>query len=370
LSPTSSKIFRIRLNYHGSGLESSSLGILFLLVTLVVSFGAFNTGNNLLYLIVSALLSLLILSEIHARIILSGIDASLDLPAYTFAGDPLIIQSRVKNSKRFFASFGLSIDPTQSLPSSRLSFMFPCLLAKEIRVQRKVIRLTRRGDYACREFMLMTDYPFGFYRKFRTISCNRRLIVYPALREVPLFDAYFAAKGDGKSAGITGTGEEDVFCGVKEFIPGEDYHQIHWKISARSDRLMIKEFKKEPTEEMHIWLDTHVTPPSDKDLRDRFESMISAAAGLTLKCFRRHIPVLLSIPDPAKGHIFTFDTLEDILYCLATVEPTDEPDVYRLWHEPETCPFIFTINDPGNVEKSIPGKFQIVTCQEKGIRII
>ena len=64
----------------------TNLGLGFVLTTLVVAIGATNTGNNGLYILLSLLLGVLLVSGIVSRRNVDGIDVSLDGPPRSSPG--------------------------------------------------------------------------------------------------------------------------------------------------------------------------------------------------------------------------------------------------------------------------------------------
>jgi len=41
-------------------------------------------------------------------------------------------------------------------------------------------------------------------------------------------------------------------AGVRDYVPGDSFNRIHWPSTARTDRLIVKEFELDPT--AHVWL--------------------------------------------------------------------------------------------------------------------
>ena len=75
----------------------TNLGLGFVLTTLVVAIGATNTGNNGLYVLLSLLLGILLVSGVVSRRNVDGIDVVLDGPAEVFAGEPVRFRLRLAN---------------------------------------------------------------------------------------------------------------------------------------------------------------------------------------------------------------------------------------------------------------------------------
>ena len=75
----------------------TNLGLGFVFTTLVVAIGATNTGNNGLYVLLSLLLGILLVSGVVSRRNVDGIDVVLDGPAEVFAGEPVRFRLRLGN---------------------------------------------------------------------------------------------------------------------------------------------------------------------------------------------------------------------------------------------------------------------------------
>jgi hypothetical protein len=78
-------------------------GGIFLVALFVVLAAAINTSNNLLYMVLSALLAVLVLSGILSAMNFKALDMELLLPARAFAGEPLPFSIRIRNRTSCFS---------------------------------------------------------------------------------------------------------------------------------------------------------------------------------------------------------------------------------------------------------------------------
>ncbi|HJL19559.1 MAG TPA: hypothetical protein RMH99_28105, partial [Sandaracinaceae bacterium LLY-WYZ-13_1] len=85
-------------------------GRVFVLVTLGVGAAAVNTGNNLLYLVLGMLLSLIVLSGVLSEGVLRGLRVARRLPRRAFAGSPALIELAVTNEKRRFPTYSVELE--------------------------------------------------------------------------------------------------------------------------------------------------------------------------------------------------------------------------------------------------------------------
>jgi len=75
--------------------------------------------------------------------------------------------------------------------------------------------------------------------------------------------------------------ESDVaFHALRDYVPGDDRRHIHWKTSARSGRLMVRQFEETRRSHLLLMLSSRV---DDYALDDEFELAISVAGSLGIK---------------------------------------------------------------------------------------
>ena len=92
--------------------------------------------------------------------------------------------------------------------------------------------LPRRGVHRLSGLRVSTRFPFGLLRRSMDVDAPAELLVYPAL--LPVRDAVLssglAELNDRQSTARTRRGE---FESLREFRPGDDPRDIHWRTSAR-----------------------------------------------------------------------------------------------------------------------------------------
>ncbi|HSF25700.1 MAG TPA: hypothetical protein VLE20_15850, partial [Blastocatellia bacterium] len=85
-------------------------GLMFIVFLVIIGFAAWNAGNNLLYLVLSAMLAFLIAANFLARISLVDVAVQLRFPDHIFAGEPATISVTLANHKRFMPSYSLMVE--------------------------------------------------------------------------------------------------------------------------------------------------------------------------------------------------------------------------------------------------------------------
>src|SRR5262249_58977516 len=80
---------------------------------IIVVFSAVNTSNNLLYIVLSALLSVIVLSGFMSGLNFKSIRTIVRMPSHCYAGEPFPITIQVRNEKTFFPTFSISFEPVR-----------------------------------------------------------------------------------------------------------------------------------------------------------------------------------------------------------------------------------------------------------------
>src|SRR5919205_651611 len=83
---------------------------LFVAFLVVIGFAAWNTGNNLLYLILSAMLAFLIAANLIGRVSLAGVAVQLRFPDHIYAGESASISVTLLNHKRWLPSYSVLVE--------------------------------------------------------------------------------------------------------------------------------------------------------------------------------------------------------------------------------------------------------------------
>src|SRR5437879_11021059 len=87
--------------------EVTRAGALYAIVVLLIGIAALNTGNNLLYIIVAAMLAAIIVSGIASSICLRGLELELKVPDHIFAGTEVLATVRVRHPRRWLPSLSV-----------------------------------------------------------------------------------------------------------------------------------------------------------------------------------------------------------------------------------------------------------------------
>jgi uncharacterized protein (DUF58 family) len=290
-------------------IEPTSGGGVFLIIIVVVGFAAWNTGNNLLFLVFSLLCSTLFVGWVAARASLRDLTVSARFPDHIFAGDPAPVIVTLRNTKRVLPSFsvlvearGPSLEAATNNPKRRKRYAkrllayfsyVPHHAAAEQRVEQL---FPIRGHVLIDGFELSTRFPFGFFRRRRRLRARDvDIVVYPK-PEVISDDLHLLPMYAGRLPSMRRGPGHDLFS-MRDYQQQDDLRHIDWKATARTRRLTVREFTSEDERRITIVLDTRLPLEIDEALVARFERGVTQTASLLKHFVDERAEVRLALGD-------------------------------------------------------------------------
>lgn len=252
-------------------------GAIFIVLTFLIGFASFNTGDNALYIIMSFMLSLLIFSGIFAVKNLKGLNIQRSSPKHIYAKTPAEFEIMVSNKKWLFSTFSTEVENyLQNGVCIGAEYILK-IPARSFIIKNFVYTFSKRGLYRLGQIKLSSRFPFGFFERSFAMDLQEEAIVYP--ETIDISDLLIKEKLDmGELAsGKKGAGLD--LYGLREYAFGDDARHIHWKTSAKKDTLIIREFEKEERKKVSIILLNQTGEDlSSFDVQERFERAVVIAA--------------------------------------------------------------------------------------------
>ncbi len=254
----------------------TSEGTRFLLFTLAVGVAAINTGNNLLYLLLAMMLSLIVISGVLSELCLRRLEFHRYLPDYLVANEPATAILSIANRKLRLPSFSLRImdvvdgkDLERGLHLSHLPAQSSTLLSYPL-------LLARRGPYRLEGIRVLTPFPFGLFLKKALYVAEQVVLVGPEIKPLP-DDVFFELTGDGQGGALPRRGHGVDLYNLRLYRPGDDSRAIHWMTTARTAQLTVKETAAEEQRRVTLVLST-IAPDSHDEQFERAVSLMASLA--------------------------------------------------------------------------------------------
>jgi uncharacterized protein (DUF58 family) len=314
------------------GIRITTVGLWFVLLSLVVAVAATNTGNNALYAVLSVMFGLLILSGLLSRQNVRGMAVELEEPGEVFANRPFALHFTLVSRALLLPRWFLQLRLTREAAGP----MLVPYMARRERVPGSVeLMVARRGRHRFDYAHVSSLFPFGFFRK--------GVRYHPAGIEVLVFPEIFAAGGSlpdepeapGDSAARRPGWGHALFA-LRSFRHGDDPRGIHWKQTARTGTMVYMEREAERTRRLSILFDNAVGTLEDPARQQRFERLVSEAATAALDHLAHGYLVELVTRDRTLGFAAGARQRLAILEMLALVEPVPRRREPLLASDPRT----------------------------------
>lgn len=352
-------------------------GWIYIAGTLLVSLAALNTGNNLLFLVLACLISIILMSGILSSISLSGVEMRLELPEHIFAGQPVRAAVELINEKLTVPSFSLRVEAVRPKGGAAAAMLdtpvyFP-YLRRQDRIQQGVpLRFPRRGLHRQDAFRIVTRFPFGFLQKSRILGLKTEALVYPSVEAtvemqelLPSIDGVLESLAKGRG--------QDLYA-LRGYVPTDSARHVHWKASARFGSLMVREFSREDDSRVLLVLDPRRDPQEEKRTgkagvpSERFERAVHLCAALAWHFYERNSQFEFRSAGietplrPAEENIF------EVLRFLATVQPVPfDPEhslIQDLAAAPDRFKLIVTSQPHGSIPASLWSSSYVVFLED------
>jgi uncharacterized protein (DUF58 family) len=230
-----------------------------------------NTGNNLLYLLVSMLLGLIVVSGVLSEQSMRRLRFESVAPEEIFADRETPIGVRVGNGKRWRTSYSLRLDGSDG-GDARGAYI-PRLPPGVEQLVTWPVTFARRGRHPLPRLRVSTRFPFGLFVKAGVVRLEGDLLVYPALSPVAA-DRRRELAATGASIRRRGRGS-DVY-NLRDYRAGDEPRLIHWRSSAKTGSLVVRELEADTTQDVRIVLAGRGADAA------RVEAALSEAASLVV----------------------------------------------------------------------------------------
>jgi len=327
---------RFAARFPGFSLRPTSAFWVFVTTVPLLGVAALNTGNNALYLLLALTLGAFVASGVFSRHTLSRLRVRMAPPVEVFAGAPVGVQLEVSNHSPWVPA-ALVVCRLDGMPGRAVVARVPPRRSATVSVPTV---FPRRGRYALPAIWVEVRLPLGFFVKSVRWAQSGEVLVYP--RRVRAGTARWSGLARREQTAVPGRGRRggDVEQ-LREFRSGDDRRDIHWKQTARQQRLIVVERRERALPSRYLVLDRQLPRRGDPTLLQRFEDLVSEVASSAVEQLHRGEPVGLvvgsSITAPGAGSVHARRLLERLALVKA-VGPGDDPlpallageQVYRL----------------------------------------
>ena len=257
-------------------------GWMLIIIALGIGSAAYNTSSNILFMTLSLLLSSLVLSGILSVINFRKLSWALKAPEHLQVGEVGMAEIALKNGKRIFPSMSIVFQVSSSADSSgRSLYLRHAVSAGDSSVLEWTFVPQRRGVFDIHLHGVQSKFPFGFLLKGVGDVVGESVRVWPARVEYsfnPGADGRRFQSGSSKRQ--AGSGND--LLNLRSYERGDPPRLIHWKATARMNKLMIRQLAQEGEQGFHLRVGCDASSWNEAQI----ETLCSAACALGEDLFR------------------------------------------------------------------------------------
>jgi uncharacterized protein (DUF58 family) len=268
------------------------LQLLILAVVLVVA--AFSTGLPYLFFLVYVGLLVGGGSYILTRLGLADLEAGYAVSQLSgHVGDRLRVTYTLRNTGRLIKPW-LEIHNPTTLPGG-LPGRALMLRGRQERSWLVRTPLVRRGHFRIEPLQIRTGDPFGFFEASASVGQGITLVVYPRIDALPMWRLP-PANIEGAHAQPERTLQTTPLATtVRPYAPGDSMNRIHWRSTARTGEIQVKEFDLEQTADAWIFMDLEAANEAGEGDDSTTEVAVRAAASIADKALGENRAVGLTV---------------------------------------------------------------------------
>ena len=177
---------------------------------------------------------------------------SRHLQVGNFVEERLVVENTGPISKLW-----LELKDYSDLPLHRASRVVSNLKRKQMQSWHVRTPCYQRGRFRLGPISLASSDPFGLFQLKKDLpdSFTSYVVVYPLAVDLPDFQPPVGELTGGEATRRRTHYVTTNVSGIREYAFGDSFNRIHWPSTARTGRLMVKEFELDPMADVWVFLD-------------------------------------------------------------------------------------------------------------------
>ena len=227
-----------------------------ILLIILLTFFAVTTGWNILYILTYALLSVLIFSWLWIHISLRRLTFRRSVAKGHIQVGEAFEEYMVLDNLSTLPKQWVQITDGSTLPGHNAGYV-ASMGGRKRAIWRPKSRCRQRGHFQLGPVTAISSDPFGLFNRRLHLASASEILVLPRVYQIaqlPIVGSGLPGRGKSSQRALQRTINATT---VREYVIGDSLSRIHWRSSARYNKLMIKEFDLDPALDAWILLDLH-----------------------------------------------------------------------------------------------------------------
>lgn len=207
-------------------------------------------------------------------------------PLRVTVGTPTAGRLVVRNSSRR-RLLPLQVDLPVGTAVAR--FDVPSLGGEQVHDEVFVVPTQRRAVVPIGPASSVQSDPLGLLSREASDSEHLELFVHPVVVPLPPTSSGLLRDLEGQTTRDLSMSDL-AFHALRDYVPGDDRRYVHWRSSAKADRLLVRQFLDTRRSRVAIAVDADRNGYADEE---EFETAISVAASMGVRCVADELEVTL-----------------------------------------------------------------------------
>ena len=246
---------------------------------------ATNTQTGWLFVLSAFLLGVLVISWVLSRRSIHNLDVTAKIHGEAQKGKSLRVEVLLSNgSSKPVHEPRIEMErPDWARSTPDFQWAIPKMPAESsARTSYSMVPVVR-GEHSLPPLRIICGAPFGLFTVVKSVGTERTLLIYPEIEKLPqLKSRSRAATALGELTSPTGRGDTHSLRSVREYRPGDDLRQVHWKASARlgpGSPLLVREHHAPAPNRVLLFVDTS-GKGAEAGIHQPFERAVALAASI------------------------------------------------------------------------------------------
>ncbi len=227
-------------------------------ITALIAAGFYGAGEGFDWPILRqmgvALMVVVVVAYLWSRWNISGLSARRDLDSTALQVGGVVVDQLAVRSKSLLPKPWIELRDRCAMPAHDASRVVSISSHGTAQWETRSIAV-KRGVFRMSPVFLRTSDPFAIFTHTRRVDFDDEVTVFP-----PVFDLKNVQLPGAQSSGGPQIDRRTPFTtaavsSIRDYSAGDPFNRISWTSSARTGRLMVKEFDLDPTAEIWVLAD-------------------------------------------------------------------------------------------------------------------
>jgi uncharacterized protein (DUF58 family) len=303
-----------------------------ILLIIILAFFAVTSGWNILYILTYVLLCLFIFSWLWTRICLRKLVFHRSVVRGHIQVGEVFQERLALDNLSVLPKLWVQITDGSTLPGHHVGYV-ASMGGRKRAIWRAKSRCRQRGRFQLGPVIAISGDPFGLFNHRFFLSPAHEVLVLPRVYQIAqlaIFAGGLPGRGRSSQRALQTTTNATT---VREYVIGDSLSRIHWRSSARYNKLMVKEFDLDPAIDAWIFLDLHQAVQAGEGEHSTEEYGVTIAATIAQYLLREDLSVGM-IVNAERQELLALDRgdrqIERVLELLAVVKAGLGPELKEM----------------------------------------